>query len=1137
MPTGFINYCNDMLGFPVTDPSGDSLLTSGVNASGSLPGILLDFGLSSQLGNPISTYQVRINQATTPTGLINDFSGVLKFGVMIFNTAGSASECDNATLVPNTTLPCPSSGANLDGGQIISYIPTGDDSATLAANATSTISAINGIMASTWTPWAEAYYDAIGYFSGRTDMRLNTSDFNTSPAPVNYSCRQNNILIVTDGMSTADQNTNVKNLVRPTSTTSLDGDDDSITDGTSCYLYKGSTYLDDLSWLAKNKNIFTFDKTNVASSASPTSSSQSINTYTIFTGEDNGKANECSPVNLLQATATNGGGTYQSASNASQLESSLRTTFSTIAASSASGTAATVLSQRTQAGANILQVLFYPSKYFSNGTQLSWVGYINNLWYYNTKYVQEIREDTVNDYKLNITNDNVLNFTVVNNSPVIQLFSDTVGNGTLTALSPSTETFDNMSTIWEAGGNSRDPSSYNSVSASYNGNYYDLWHDVPSARTVYTNGSGGLVQFNTANAGQFSSYMGTAPYTMTGSTATVNDIINYTLGVDKSGLRNRTTANLGSSTTNVWKLGDIVYSTPLLNQYTPASNNGNADYYVAYVGANDGMLHAFKVGKLASSGLGAGEIQQLSGTSLGSELWGFIPRNSLPYLRYLADTSYTSSGCHLYFNDLKPYIYSYTPSGAPAPKVVLIGGMRLGGSCGCGSGSCPAASNIYNPPTDTCTTGNRTDTTSPTSACVGLSSYYALDITNPTSPSLLWEFSHPELGFSYSGPAVITRGGNLMAMFLSGPQTYTGYSYQNLKTFVLALNNDFTINSSATGSSGGVYKYDTGIPRAYGGRLFTTGLDVNADGNTDYVVFGYTSAQSTAWDNVTGGIMSVYTGGTTPPTSSASLCTGSACPSNWSNCWNYDTSYFKLSGPVTSQVNMGKCFSQYYAFAGTGKYFKSLDSYNVLDNSSSVLSGDFLYAAPFTCDQNGCCANTVTNLTSSTVPNTCNVLTATANRPAWKFPLDSAETVSGVPYIGERNISDPSLFSNMAFFTTTQPTSDLCSFGGRSRGLIFNCATGAAPGGAMDNCTGYTIPTTSLTGTLLMQLSTSAINKITLSSGFHAVTSSDTNQSSLQSSPMGGTTNWLPGISPEGSTPYVPPSQAAFGKVLNWMER
>ncbi|MBF0456743.1 MAG: hypothetical protein HQK99_02490 [Nitrospirae bacterium] len=834
------------------------------------------------------------------------------------------------------------------------------------------------------------------------------------------------------------------------------------------------------------------------------------------------------------STGVNGTGVpdnYFLVTNPSTLETQMETAFLRILKQTSSGTAATVLSQRTQAGANILQVLFYPNKYFTGNTELSWVGFLNNLWFYNTSAVQEIREDTVNDFKLNLTNDNVIQFSVVNNNPIIQLYSDTTGAGTLTALSPATETFDSLSTIWEAGGNSRDSSSLTSVSTSYTGNYYDLYHDNATSRTIYTNGNTGLIAFNTANLSHFATYMGT---TMVAGVDN-SSIVNYIRGVDKSGLRNRTTAHLNSASSNVWKLGDIVYSTPLLNLYSPTTGNGNADYWVAFVGANDGMLHAFKAGKLSTSGLGAGEIEKLSGTALGGELWGFIPRNALPYLRYIADPSYSpNSNCHIYFNDLKPYIYAYTPTGASAQKVVLIGGMRLGGACGCGTGTCPAATDVYNPPTDTCSTANRTDATSPMSACVGLSSYYALDISNPTSPSLIWEFSHPELGFSYSGPAVINNGGNLMVMFLSGPQTYSGRSYQNLKTFVLSLNNDFTINSTATGSSGGVYKYDTGIARAYGGRLFTNGLDVNGDGTTDYVLFGYTSATDTSWGKVTGGIVSAYTGGTNPST----MCTGTPCTTAWSNCWNYNTSYFSLAGPITSKVEVDKCFSQYYVFAGTGKYFTALDNYTVVNGSGTTLSGDFLYSSPFPCDQTGCCT-TVTHQSTSTVSNACNTLSAGSPRPDWTFPLDSSETVSGISYLGERNISDPTFASNMIFYTSTQPTSDVCSFGGRSRELVFNCATAAAPGGTMDNCTTYTIPATALQGSLFVQTSTSAINKISVKTGFHAVTASDSNQSSVQAAggSMGAATSWMPGISPESATPYVAPSSASYGKILNWMER
>ena len=124
---------------------------------------------------------------------------------------------------------------------------------------------------------------------------------------------------------------------------------------------------------------------------------------------------------------------------------------------------------------------------------------------------------------------------------------------------------------------------------------------------------------------------------------------------------------------------------------------------VVFVGANDGMLHAFQTGVISTAGLNPSKFQvaELTGiptSSMGQELWGFIPTNSLPYLRCLA----SPSGCHLYYNDLSPYITTMNLnqqycSNAPSQsctqnsdcgsgscmtkaRTVLIGGMRLGGA-------------------------------------------------------------------------------------------------------------------------------------------------------------------------------------------------------------------------------------------------------------------------------------------------------------------------------------------------------------------------------------------------------------------------------------------------------------------------
>ena len=69
---------------------------------------------------------------------------------------------------------------------------------------------------------------------------------------------------------------------------------------------------------------------------------------------------------------------------------------------------------------------------------------------------------------------------------------------------------------------------------------------------------------------------------------------------------------------------------------------------------------------------------------------------------------------------------------------------------------------------------------------LGYSSYFALDVTTPNDPQVLWEFSHPDLGFSTSEPAIVRIGnanqnGKWFAVFASGP---TGPIDPNYRQFL-----------------------------------------------------------------------------------------------------------------------------------------------------------------------------------------------------------------------------------------------------------------------------------------------------------------------------------------------------------------
>jgi len=166
-------------------------------------------------------------------------------------------------------------------------------------------------------------------------------------------------------------------------------------------------------------------------------------------------------------------------------------------------------------------------------------------------------------------------------------------------------------------------------------------------------------------------------------------------------------------------LGDIVDSQPVYVQ-KPFASYSDVGYdtfrdtlqagrpAMVYVGANDGMLHAFDA-SLTPTG--------------GQEKWAIIPSTVLPNLYKLADSDYGPS--HQFFVDGSPVVGDVFAGGAW--HTILVGGLNNGGK-----------------------------------------GYYAVDVTDPTAPlppKVLWEFkqqcpavgtSDCDLGMTYGKP-VITK--------------------------------------------------------------------------------------------------------------------------------------------------------------------------------------------------------------------------------------------------------------------------------------------------------------------------------------------------------------------------------------------
>lgn len=781
--------------------------------------------------------------------------------------------------------------------------------------------------------------------------------------------------------------------------------------------------------------------------------------------------------------------TFVNATNGAELRSSLTTILSDILQRTSAGSSISVLSERGTAGSVIHQALFFPTKTFTDATtsySLDWSGTLNAYWFFNSKTVNNIREDNANPLFLDTFDDNVLDFLIDSSGSLSIDYYPTDNFGGL--KTPKLGTYlqvDQIHKVFESG--------------------EKLRTRAASTRTIYgVNESGTLSQFTAANYTSFDSLLdptaGTDFNACLGSTSTARaqNIIDYIRGTadaftSNTGVgncRNRQVNNAGDK----WKLGDIIHSSPTVITH--------ANYSMIYVSSNDGMLHAIQAGDIRKDGLSANQQVRLcekatgdcfntgnSATSndIGKEAWAFIPKNAMPYLKYIADPAYK----HIYTVDLAPYHVKH------GNKEILIGGMRFGGG-----------TQAVLPPgcTDVATCG------------LGLSSYFALDVTDPVNPIFLWEFTDPGLGFSYSGPSYITRGTDHYVMFGSGPTNYKGEANgKDLRLFILKVDSDFKILDTfkIAGANTPGYAVDASLSsynNGFAGRIFNNGIDWDNDNNTDLVFFGVNQKTGIVWS---GNVMAVG------PKTSVDTVTGTTytepTDKNYGNTgavkWSVGTVFQSAQSPVTSKVVTGSCFGSPMLYFGTGRWFFKDDepgkNVNDVESLHGVSIKDCLEEL-----QKGNNCNFNFSHSSSDV---CTHI----DDDQMGFEVTGLEPKGGF-YYKERTITDPTVSDyNIVFFTTTQPSSNSCDFGGRSRLWAVNCKSGH---NIWTGCPGTNYFVDVPPGSLLLQLSGGNIE--------------DAGMDKSKFSEVGNkATGWMTGIPPESSTPFVPFGGILNGELILWIER
>ena len=363
------DYCGSLKIPEVIDPT-DQIFNTG--ETWGMVGAMIDSGVVAMFGTdrPLIVMKGYSNKTTAPEGILHEVKDDLRLGAMAFNDNGAWTECQNEV---NDTIVkyCPP--VNRDGARVISPIKDGNFSNALGvSHVEELVTSINDIRATSWTPLAEALFNALGYYGQNTNFRIDANDFKTEGEdanfedPVQYWCQENNILIITEGASTADINQKVIDSVDtlgledPTITVANEGECLNEADQSDLY---GSTYLDDLTYFgnhAISANVYTTP--SLPSDDGSSMDKQNIRTYMVVSGvpRDDGSASECNPATIMANAATNGGTTLLTGENPSQLEANLRAALSDILFRTSAGSAASVISSSRSGEGGVYQAIFWP---------------------------------------------------------------------------------------------------------------------------------------------------------------------------------------------------------------------------------------------------------------------------------------------------------------------------------------------------------------------------------------------------------------------------------------------------------------------------------------------------------------------------------------------------------------------------------------------------------------------------------------------------------------------------------------------------------------------------------------------------------------------------------------------------------
>ena len=467
-------------------------------------------------------------------------------------------------------------------------------------NKSTLMSSIDAIIPETWTPLGEALVDIGRYYAGTNGLgTFPDYEFDTSggtsgsvpTSPIDNECRQNYVIIMTDGEPTKDAfphytptyMDNIANADADGNECSTDfpatctdapetGRDDGLT-----YKNLGTDWLDDVAYYLHDQDLASYDGT------------QNIITYTIGFTIDHP---------LLQETADNGNGIYFTTDQTDELTDQLEQAILDIINRSYSFTAASVPTGRTAFGDGFYSAFFVPSD-----VKAFWEGHLEAF---------RLRLDgTVEDRN---------------------------GND---AVDPSTLLFkEDRVPFWDAGTLLRTNTARNLYTT-----LSDAWADFDTSNVLLDPNTFAL---DTPQLPLYPNYPGSGVDTLTELRDALIDYLHGRDAFDEDG-----DANPTENRPEV--LGDIFHSNPVVVARPPTfllSEEGFGhtvlgspffDLYkerdrIIYAGGNDGMMHAFYAGSFQlGDNPDTTDVTENGYYDMGTgeELFGYVPGMQLDRIRFI----------------------------------------------------------------------------------------------------------------------------------------------------------------------------------------------------------------------------------------------------------------------------------------------------------------------------------------------------------------------------------------------------------------------------------------------------------------------------------------------------------------------